>query len=199
MRAAEAAGLARLVVNMAGPVFEALDDPVTRELRAIRAILTDGGVRAVVIQPTSFLDNLTEPWAIGAIVNDGVMAYPAAPDVRISWISRRSLGDFVAAALRAPGFEGRVFDVGGPQAISGIELAAAVGAAAVRPVGYAELPLADFAASLNHAFGPPAGERVAALYRHYRDDPDAGVRDPASWASLDVKPETVGAWAGRQP
>jgi uncharacterized protein YbjT (DUF2867 family) len=198
VRAAERAGLGRLVVNMGGPVYAQLDHPMTRELEQVRSILTGGGVPSVVLQPTSFLDNLVEPWAVGAIVGGGVLAYPAPPQVRVSWISHRSLGDLAVAALRRPTTVGRIFDVGGPAPISGEELAEAVGRAAGRPVRYVEMPLEDFAGALDHVFGAPAGKRVAALYRHYRDEPQAGERDPAGWAELEVAPESVDAWAARQ-
>ena len=198
VRAAERAGLKRLVANMGGPVYDWLDDPMTRELQQVRSILTGGGVPSIVLQPTSFLDNLVEPWAVAAIVGDGVLAYPTSPQVRVSWISHRSLGDFAVAALRMPEADGRIFDVGGPAPVNGEELAAAVGRAAGRPVHYVEMPLQDFAGALDHVFGAPAGARVAALYRHYRDEPQAGERVPAGWAALGVAPESVDTWAARQ-
>lgn len=197
-RAAERAGIERLVVNMGGPVFEHHDDPVTHELRQIRSILTSGAVPAVVLQPTTFLDNLSEPWSVAAVVQDGVVVYPAPEDVRISYISHRSLGDFVVAALGAPEAGGRTFDIGGPEAVTGGAVAAAVGSAAGREVRYVEMPLADFAAVLDQTYGAPAGARIAALYLHYQERPEAGVRNPTGWAVLGVEPESVDAWAARQ-
>jgi len=90
VRAAEEAGVRRLVVNMGGPVLEEGNDATARELRAIRTILMGRSVPAVVVQPTSFLDNLLQPWSQGAIVGQGVLAYPIAPGVRISWVSHRT-------------------------------------------------------------------------------------------------------------
>jgi len=183
---------------MGGPVFAELDDPVTHELVRIRSILTGGAVAAVVLQPTSFLDNLLQPWSLAAIVEDGVIAYPIPEEVRVSYISHHSLGDFAAAALRVPEAAGRTFEIGGPEAVTGPALAEAVGAAAGRPVRFVELPLDAFAGALDEAFGAPAGARIAALYHYYREQPDAGVRDPQSWRVLGVAPESAAQWAGRQ-
>lgn len=198
VRAAERAGIRRLVVNIGGPIIAELDDPMTHELLGIRAILTGGAVETVILQPTSFLDNLTEPWSRALIVKDGVLSYPIPEAARISFISHRSLGDFAAAALRVPQAAGQVFDIGGPEALGPAALAEAVGEAAQQEVRFAEMPLQAFIGALDAAFGAPAGARVAALYAHYRADPDASRRDPADWAILDVEPESVAAWAGRQ-
>jgi len=197
VRAAERAGVGRLAVNMAGPVHPTDARPVSRDLRAVRSILQGGGVPAVVLQPTAFLDNLAEPWAVPPIVNEGVLAYPAPAAAAVSWLSHDSLGAFVRAAMERP-VAGRVFEVGGPEAITGPQLASVIGAAAGRPVRYQELPLEAFAASLNAAFGPPAGDHIADLYRLLRADPQIMARDPAGWAELEARPETAEAWAARQ-
>jgi len=198
VRAAERSGIGRLVVNIGGPIFPELDDPFTHELVRIRSILTGGAVETVVLQPTMFLDNLLQPWSLAAIVNDGVIAYPIPDRARISFISHRSLGDFAGAALRVPEAAGRVFNIGGPEAVSGAALADAVGAAAERPVRFVEMPLEAFSAALDQAFEPPAGPRIAALYRHFRERPDAGALNPDGWAMLEVEPESVAEWARRQ-
>lgn len=197
-RAAEAAGVRRIVLNTAGPVYEDSDEPVAVDLRRLRGVVQGGAVPVVTLQPTSFLDNLVEPWAAAPIVNDGVLAYPTPAGAAVSWISHDDLGRFVAAAFRTD-VTGRVFDIGGPEPIDPQRLTSAIGAALGRTVRYQEVPLESFAAGLNAAFGPPAGDHIAGLYRAMQTRPDAMARDPDGWAELGVQPESVEAWAARQP
>ncbi|HZG44921.1 MAG TPA: NmrA family NAD(P)-binding protein [Allosphingosinicella sp.] len=196
VRASERAGLARLVVNMGGPVYEDLDHPISHDLRRNRTIFESGFVSTVVLQPTTFLDNLRQDWAVGSIAQDGVLPYPTPGQARISWISHRSLGDFAAAALRAGTPAGR-FRIGGPAPLTAFEVAEAIGRAAGRKVSFVEVPREQFAASLNAAFGAPAGDHIAALYEHLATDPEAAAIDPAEWAPLGVTPEAADAWAAR--
>lgn len=195
--AAARSGLARIVVNIGGPIFDDLDHPITHDLRRIRETVRAGTVATVVIQPTSFFDNLREPWAMTAIAG-GTLPYPGQPQARISWVSHRSLGDFAAAALTADNVEGRIIRVSGPEPLTGPQVAEAVGAAAGHPVTHEEMALADFAAGLNAQLGAPGGDHIAALYGHYADHPEAAAVDPAEWAVLGVVPESAGEWAARQ-
>lgn len=195
-RASKRAGLERLVVNMGGAIYEALDHPVTRELRGIRAIFESGDVETVVLQPTTFLDNLRQDWALAVIGRDGILPYPTPREARVSWISHRSLGDFAAAALR-PDVPAGAYRIGGPAPMTAAIVTEAIGRAAGRELTYVEVPRAQFAASLNAVFGAPAGDHIAALYEHLADHPDAALVDPAEWAPLGIDPEPVELWAAR--
>ena len=195
--AAEAAGVGRIVLNTAGAVYEDSDLPVAVDLRKLRSIVQDGAVPVVTLQPTVYLDNLLAPWAVPAIVNDGVLAYPAPTNAAVSWLSHDSLAAFVTAAFKKA-VAGRTFEIGGPEPLTGAELAAVVGATIGQLVTYQALPLDGFAAGLNAAFGAPAGDIIAGLYRHLEDHPRAVTRDPGAWAELGVQPERAEAWAARQ-
>lgn len=197
VRASERAGLARLVVNMGGPVYEDMDHLISHDLRRIRAIFESGSVSTIVLQPTTFLDNLRQDWALAAIAQEGLLPYPTPEQARVSWISHRSLGDFAAAALQAGAMTGR-FRIGGPAPLTAIEIAAAIGRAAGREVRFVEVPREQFAASLNAVFGAPAGDHIAALYEHLATQPEAAAIEPAEWAPLGVTPESADAWAARR-
>jgi uncharacterized protein YbjT (DUF2867 family) len=194
VRAAARAGVNRLVANMGGPIY-AFDHQVTRDLRRIRDIVTGGDVPAVVLQPTTFMDNLRALWAVEAIAG-GVLPYPVPAHARMSWISHHSLGVFAAAALREQ-VAGRVFRVGGPTPVTGAQVAEAVGRAAGRHVEYSVMPNDQMAAALNEQFGSPAGDHIAALYNYLETDPEAGAVDPGEWSDLKVQPESIEAWAVR--
>jgi uncharacterized protein YbjT (DUF2867 family) len=98
-----------------------------------------------------YLENLLAPWSLEALRRHSVLIYPAPAEARISWMSHSSLGRFVAAALRRDEVLGRTIDLGGPQALTGPDLAGIVGAAMDREIRYAQMPIADFAAGLNAA------------------------------------------------
>lgn len=153
---------------------------------------------ALTIQPTVYFDNLLQPWATEAVSQGGVLPYPMPEAAPVSWISHRSLADFVFAAATRPGLEGQVFDVGGPEAVTGLEVAALLGRRLGRPVTYVYMRPDEFAVALNAVFGPPVGDDIADLYRRMAETPDVMKRDPAGWADLGVTPESAEAWIARQ-
>jgi NAD(P)H dehydrogenase (quinone) len=85
--AADRAGVGRLVLNTAAPVFAGYDRPVSSVLRRVREIVLGASTPAVVLQPTVYMDNLRAPWALPGIVRDGAFAYPLPADSQVSWIS----------------------------------------------------------------------------------------------------------------
>lgn len=196
--AAAAAGLRRVVLNTAAAVPDALDAPTARTLRAVRQVMLEGAVPAVVLQPTVYLDNLATPWAAPALVGEGVLNYPASPAAPIAWISHATLGAFCAAAVTAAGVEGAVLDIGGPENLTGPALAAVLAVALGRPVEYRRTPNESFAAALDAAFGAPAGQDIAAYYEHLEAHPSDFARDGSAAARLGVIPESAAAWAARQ-
>ncbi len=197
-RAAERAGVGRLVLNLAAAVPADNPRPVAEDLRQIRAVIQSGATPWTVVQPTAYLDNYLAPWALPAIVGDGVIASPAPAEARISYISHASLGDFVAGVIDRPASVGQTYDIGGPEALSGQALADILSAPVGRPLTYQALDLDQFAAGLNAAFGAPTGDDVADIYRHLSERPDALARDTSPWTEIGVEPESAAAWAARQ-
>lgn len=196
-RAAEAAGVGRVVLNTAGAVPDGLDRPVATVLRAVRATVLSGAVPASVVQPTVYMDNLAAPWAVGPVAA-GVLAYPAPSAARVSWVSHATLAAAVVAAAEHPDAPGRTYDIGGPEPLTGPALAERLGRVLGRAVRYEAVPLDAFAAGMNAAMGAPAGDDIADLYRHLAESPDAFARDGSALAALGVAPEPFEAWAARQ-
>lgn len=194
--AAGRAGVGRIVFNTAAVVWEEWEKPTSAVLREMRSILSAGPVPVNVVQPTVYMDNLVQPWAADAMLAKGLLLYSAVPEAPIAWISHRSLGDFCVAAARIP-TTGRVFDVGGPQNLTGPEVAAILSRRLGRPLTYTRLPPAGFAAALNAAYGAPAGDEIAELYNYLEAHPTGMSRDPAAYAELGVQPETLESWAAR--
>lgn len=195
--AADRVGVGRIVLNTAAAVPDGLDRPVAKVLRRVRATVMEGPVPSAVVEPTVYMDNLAAPWLAPAIAS-GTLVYPAPRDARIAWISHASLGAFVVAAAEHATPGGRVFEVGGPEAMTGDEAARRLGDAIGRPVRYEEAPLEGFAAALNAASGAPAGDDIADYYRHLLGHPDVLARGAEAAAHLGVSPEPMTEWAARQ-
>lgn len=195
--AATQAGVACIVLNTAAAIPPDLDRPVAEALRRVRAIFTGGAVPTAVIEPTVYMDNLAAPWSAPAIAK-GVLAYPAPRHAPIAWISHKSLGAFAVAAAAHAVLGGRTFEVGGPDNLTGDEVAKLLSAALQRAVRYEETPLTMFAAGINAAFGAPAGDDIADLYRHLAAKPFSMTRDGTAAAKLEVTPEPMLEWAARQ-
>lgn len=194
-QAAARAGVARIVLNTAARVEPDSPLGIFAALRAARDAVLSGPVPAIGIEPTIFMDNLLAPWALPAI-QAGTLAYPAPRSAPVAWLSHATLAQAVVAAATfdAPGDS---IAIGGPQALTGDDLAAALSAHLGHPVAYAEIPLPEFAAGLNAAFGPPAGDRIAELYAHLADHPASQADGTAGLARLGVAAETFGQFLNR--
>lgn len=195
--AAGRAGVTRLILNLAGTIDESTDAPLAVDLRAVRDEVRNGAVPFVLIQPTVFMDNLRAPWSLPAIVGDGVLVYPAPEDAPISWLSHQSLAQFIVAAASVPQAVGRDLHVGGPDALTGRDLASILSDRLGRSVTYRRVSLDGFAAGLNQALGAPAGDRVASLYARLDVEPDAMAVGDEARTLLQVEPETFAAFVAR--
>ncbi len=194
-RSAAEAGAGRIVLNVAARLSETSDSEVFRALRAARDTILSGPVPAVSLQPTVFMDNLTAPWAMPGILA-GTLAYPTPPEVGIAWISHRTLAEAVVAAATHD-VAGQDIAIGGPADLTGPDLTRTLAAHLGFPVTYAAIPLPGFAAGLNAAFGPPAGDRIAELYAALDAEPHMLKGGADGLARLGVTPEPFAAFVAR--
>jgi len=132
-----------------------------------------------------------------AVVNDGVLAYPAPEGAPISWLSHKTLGDFFVAASEHDEAAGQTYHVGGPEALTSADLAGVLAERLGRPVTYSRIPLEGFAAGLNAAFGPPAGDRIASIYQQLEAHPQAMDAGQTAAHVLDVRAESFADFAAR--
>ncbi|MCR5944150.1 MULTISPECIES: SDR family oxidoreductase [Brucella] len=195
--AAAEAGVKKVVFNLAGQVDEMSNVSPATDFRAARAAIADGSVPSVVLQPTVYMDNLIEPWCLQDIVR-GVFTYPAPEDAPISWVSHRSLAEYVVSAAESDEASGNEYRVGGPEPLTGRETAAILGARLGREVEYRRLPLDLMAAGLNKAMGSPTGDRIVSLYARLDTDPGFMDLGRDGGAVLGVRPESFEDFVARQ-
>ncbi|WP_103963062.1 SDR family oxidoreductase [Nonomuraea solani] len=153
-----AAGVRRLAFNTGNRLPEAESGVAAFETRRrAAAALLSSGVPTVVLRPPLYAENLRAPGVAGP----GVLRYPLPADVAVPWLTHADLGAATAAALTLDGLEGATLDLGGPDTVTGPELAAMFGPG----VRYEEQDVAAFESGLAHAVGAEAAAGVAATYR----------------------------------
>lgn len=125
---------------------------------------------------------------------------PQPAEFKASWIAWEDLAAFITEALKRPDLAGQTFDIGGPEALTGTEMARILSEAISRPVRYLPIPTADFAASLNAAFGPSVGDNIAGVYDWSAGQPVSPmVVDLApALAAFPVKPTRFSDWTRAQ-
>jgi uncharacterized protein YbjT (DUF2867 family) len=173
--------------------------------RDIESALAASGVPFTFLRSTVFMENIIRPWVKPAILAHGVFAYPAGPGLRISFVT---LGDVADAMVR--GVEGQLPErllLGGPEALTGADVAERLAAAIGRPVRFESLSPDAFASAMSELVtGSPAFEpgglydRMAAMYRWYNGThPSPLIADPAVAEAALGRPATpLAQWARHQ-
>lgn len=193
--AAKAGAVGRIVLNLGSTPGPAEANSFFADLHAASDSVSGSGIAHVVLQPTVYLDNLAAPWAAEGLAQ-GTTAYPAAPDAEISWMSHRTLADWVVAVAGGAA-DRRVLAIGGGEALTGADLAREIGAGMGRTLTYIPIPLTAFAAGMNAAMGAPAGDRLASIYAWLADHPRSMRVDPALATEFGIAPETARSFAER--
>lgn len=135
--AAAAAGVRRFVLVSFPPMPFA--SPLQDAKRAVEARLTRSGMTYTILQPTFFMEVWLDP-ALGFDAANGTAQIFGAGDRRISWIAVQDVSRFTVAALTAPGAENTVLQLGGPEALSPLEVVAQAEQATGRKMTLTRVP-----------------------------------------------------------
>jgi hypothetical protein len=190
-RAAEAAGVAHLVVNAScalppGPIGVPFLDARHRAAAADVPLVT-------LLEPTTYMETLSGPWTAERIVRDGVVAYPVAAEAAMAWVAT---ADVAVAAERAITREvpGRFALPGEP--MTGDRTAAALATALGRAVRWRTISPDEFGDRLRPYLGDHAAEGTAAVYRMLAGAPPPPAPDPGpAREALGWAPRDLGTWA----
>lgn len=174
--------------------------------RDIERALEATGIACVFIEPMVFMNNIIRVWSKPSIVNRGIFAYPAAPELKISWIALEDVAEYMAAALETDRADGRHVPVGGPQALAGDEVAEFLSAEIGKPITFLSLDPDEFAAEMSELVTgsrelvpgtPYAG--MAKFYRFYNAQPQSPlIAEPAETRKLlDISPLSLREWLKR--
>jgi uncharacterized protein YbjT (DUF2867 family) len=141
--------------------------------RQIEIALEKSGVAFVILRPNWFSDNFHTYWKAG--IDHGQIAVPAG-EGKSSFIDVRDIAGSAAAALTTDRFDGRAFNLSGPEALGYAEAAAILAKVAGRPIAYGAVDDATFIGILTGA-GVPADYAtfLASIFHPVREGWTAAV------------------------
>lgn len=147
---ARRAGLKKIVFNTACFVAEHdLDLSAHDGRRDIERALEDTGIPCVFIEPTVFMDNQYRIWTRPLIMREGIFAYPAKPDLKINWVCLEDVAQAMRRSLETDAADGQHVPLGGPEALTGDEVAENLTKAIGKPVRFQSLKPEEFAARMS--------------------------------------------------
>ncbi len=141
--------------------------------RQVELALERSGTPFVILRPNWFADNFQTFWKPG--IDHGVIAVPAA-DGKTSFIDRRDIAESAAAALTTDRFDGRAFNLTGPEALGYGEAAAILSRVTGKAIAYTPVSDDAFVGILMGAGVPDAYARfLATLFHPVREGWTAGI------------------------
>ncbi|MBS7668715.1 SDR family oxidoreductase [Croceicoccus gelatinilyticus] len=208
-RAANSAGVEQIVSNTSMPVPAEKRGFAAQDARHdMRARLFESGVDTVSIEPVVYLDNLRQRWAWPSIVERGVVSYPHAPDLEVSWICHEDLARLMIAAIGRSDLSGKSIPVGGPETVRLPDLTARLSQGWGRKLDWRSQPIPEFCEGMRRAFSGIAtleAERLMTelrrIYEWYNQSPEKPFRvdmEPVL-KLLPAKLTSIEEWARRNP
>lgn len=135
--------------------------------RQAELALERSGTPFVILRPNWFADNFHTYWK--QAIDHGMIGVPAA-EGKTSFIDARDIGESAAAALTDSAFDGRAFDLTGPEALSYDEAATVLSAVLGRQIRYTPLSDEAFIAIVTGAGVPKDyAQFLAAIFASVRD------------------------------
>ncbi|MGJ7905399.1 SDR family oxidoreductase [Actinopolyspora sp. H202] len=201
--AAREANVRRLVYNTNTPVPETDTSYAAYDTRRIaEAILRDSGLPVVTLRPPVYLDNIFSPWNGPELVGEGVLSYPLPADLRVSWLCHDDLAAATVAALHREGLDNTTLRIGGPEAVTGAELAEEFSRGMDRPIVFRPQEVDEFENRLGSVIGPAAASGVGGIYHWLAEKPDSElfVADHETLRrTLGISTTPIARWVAAQP
>jgi uncharacterized protein YbjT (DUF2867 family) len=182
-------------------------DPAHDGRRYIEKMIIESGCDYAIFEPKVFMDNMIRSWNKPSIVNNGIFAYPAKPDLEISWICVDDVAAFMVEAVAREDLPSGRYPIGGPEALVGDEVAARLSNAANKPVAFKSLTPDEFASAMSMLVTGSADvephsiyDGMARFYRFY----NAQTQSPliadteAMEKTFRHRPMSIDAWAAKQ-
>ena len=206
--AAKANGLKKIVFNTSCHVEdEDIGSPAHDGRRDIEQAIIESGCDYAIFEPKVFMDNMIRSWNKPSIVNKGIFAYPAKPDLKISWICLDDIAAYMVEALARDDLPNGRYRIGGPEALVGDEVAARLSKVAGRPIVFKSLSPDEFASAMSLLItGSPdvaplsIYDGMASFYRWYNaQTPSPLIADTHEMARhFAHRPTSLETWAMRQ-
>ena len=192
--AARDAGVELLVFNTSAHVIPDTDVHIYGVRQEVVDYLQASGVPSIVLRPTFYMEILLGPWIRPGIVDNGIVAFPLPADFPMSWVSASEMAAYSVAALDRPDLAGKTFDIGGPEALSGDEIARQFSDLLQKNVSYLAIPPDDYEQALAPIFGPTVAFEVASQVRYIIGTGDGSIDMSETAAEFSVQPVTLHHW-----
>jgi uncharacterized protein YbjT (DUF2867 family) len=192
--AAKAAGVDLVVFNTSAHVISGEDVHAYQARQEVVDYLRASGIPSVVIRPTFYYEIFLGPWIRPGIVESGVVAFPLPAQFPMSWVSAEETAAYAVAALERGDLAGQEFDVGGPEALTGDDIAARFGEVMGRSLSYVPIDPDDYERALAPIFGETVAFEVAAQVRCMIRRGTGAVDMTATRAQFGVEPLSLARW-----
>jgi uncharacterized protein YbjT (DUF2867 family) len=196
--AAAAAGIKHLVFNTSSHVAAGTQVNVYRVKVAMIDYLHERGVPSIILRPTIYMDNLIGPWMKSGIIGQGVVAYPLPTDFQRSWICADDAAALSIAALNRPDLAGSTFEIGGPEALDGSDIAEQFTNLLGRQVHYIAISPNEYEQALVKVFGPTVAFEVAEQVRWMVERPNMAVDMSTTAELFSVELTPLEQWIKKQ-
>jgi uncharacterized protein YbjT (DUF2867 family) len=206
--AARANGVKKIVFNTSCYVADFDNgDPAHDGRRYIEKMIIESGCDYAIFEPKVFMDNMIRSWNKPSIVNKGIFAYPAKPDLEISWICVDDVAAFMVEALARDDLPNGRYQIGGPEALVGDEVAVRLSKVAGKPISFKSLSPDEFASAMSLLVTGSADvephsiyDGMARFYRFYNSRPTSPlIADTEAMATtFRHRPISIEEWAARQ-
>ena len=138
VEAARAAGVTRFIyISYSGQI--GVDDPLTRAKRAVEQALKTSGMDYTILRPSYFMEFWFSPMIGFDHANAKVAIYGTGQN-KISWVSFADIAEFAAACVNNPAASNAVIELGGPQALSPLEVVRIFEKASGKPFEVSHVP-----------------------------------------------------------
>jgi uncharacterized protein YbjT (DUF2867 family) len=97
------------------------DDPLTEAKRAVEARLRESGMSYTILRPSYFMEMWLGP-ALGFDLAGGAARVLGDGDQRVNWISAGDVVAAIVACVDNPEAHGQTIELGGPEAVSPLEV-----------------------------------------------------------------------------
>ena len=206
--AAKASSVKKIVFNTSCFVADYdNDNPAHDGRRLIEKAIIESGIDYAIFEPKVFMDNMIRIWSKPSIVNKAIFAYPAKPDLEISWICLDDVAAYMIEALERDDLPNGRYAIGGPQALVGDEVAAILSEVAGKPFVFKSLSPDEFASAMSllvtgsEEVAPNSVyDGMASFYRFYNTQPVSPlIADTDEMARhFQTRPTSLKEWAERQ-
>lgn len=145
-----------------------------------------------ILRPSEFMSNVL--WTRDGVVGQGNV-YRAGGDGKAAIIHPHDIAAAAAQVLTTPGHEGKTYELTGPEALSGAEIASVLGDAIGKRLRHVDVPFPALRDQfLSMGFPPPLADAVVGYYGSIKDGHEAKI-EPGLPQLLGTTGLTFASWA----